>query len=727
MRSSMVDPISFEIIRHKLHMVLEEAIAALENVSGSPITAEGHDLMVSLYDADGNLMLGGVGFLHHITSAAQAVKHLIAEFEGDPGINENDVYFLNDPYVAALHAPDVYMISPIHDGGKRVGFVANFVHVTDIGSIDPGGFSPNARSVYQEGFQTRGLKLVEGGKLRRDLLETILNMVRDPEMVQLDLRSQLAANHVAKQRMQALYADNGSDVVNDVARTLINQSEAALRDRIRLLPDGVWRVREHVDAGGLYCTVELAVTVDGDEMVFDFTGSSPELPIGLNCTYWATWGALFAPLFPLLAWDITWNQGVTKPIRMIVEPGTVVNCKRPAPVSIATVGVVQVINNLSTLALSKILGASSSLRNRATAVWQGSQAPVRTHGLDRAGRYFISPLTDSFCGAAGARANADGVDLGGELPNVVSRWANAETAELHGPLIYLYRRLIPDSGGPGKYRGGVCHEFAFSANGLPGQRLGVTLFGKGVEAPMSLGLFGGYPGGNISYVTVRDVGRREQLAGSLGPVAESRERTSWGSFEIGRDDFEYIRFMGGGGYGDPLDRDPNAVLRDVVEGVVSEPAAQNLYGVILDLAECVVLADKTSLRREEIRRNRLGVAAGSLAKRREVPDSGMRIGEYLQRIDSGATQCTWCGTEVAKAGDRWKDAAVVRVAPLAGAGPGRSSSGRYSLREFFCPACATALDIEVGLPQDSFLYDDVLRWKDASRAASSADAMARRV
>ncbi len=709
----MVDPVAFEIIRHKLHMVLEEAIAALENVSGSPITAEGHDLMVSLYDAEGNLMLGGVGFLHHITSAAQAVKHLIAEFENDPGINEDDVYFLNDPYVAALHAPDVYMISPIHDGGRRVGFVANFVHVTDVGSIDPGGFSPNAQSVFQEGFQTRGLKLVDGGRLRRDVIDTILNMVRDPQMVQLDLRSQLAANHVAKQRMHALYAAYGSDTVNEVAGALIDQSEAALRDRIRLLPDGTWRVREHVDAGGHYCRVELAVTVDGDQLVFDFTGSSPQLPIGLNCTYWAAWGALFAPLFPLLAWDITWNQGVTKPIRMVAPQGTVVNSTRPAPVSIATVGIVQVVNNLSTLALSKILGASSSLRNRATAVWQGSQAPVRTHGLDRAGRYFISPLTDSFCGAAGARATADGVDLGGELPNVVSRWANAETAELHGPLIYLYRRLIPDSGGPGKYRGGVCHEFAFAANGLEGQRLGVTLFGKGMEAPMALGLFGGYPGGNISYVTVRDVGRSEQLAGSLDRVMESEERTSWGTFELGLGDFEYIRFMGGGGYGDPIDRDPEAVLRDVLDGLVSEPAAGDVYGVVLDIAARQVLADRTAVRRLEIRRDRLGMGKeGALAAPRQASPTGMRISEYLQRTGDGSTQCTWCAAAVAPAGTNWKDSAAVRTVPLAHAGPGRSPSGRYLLREFFCPACATALDVEVGLPEDTFLYDEVLGWKE---------------
>ena len=158
-----VDPVTFEIIRHKLYSVMDETIIALENVSGSPITNEGHDLMASLYKADGGLMVGGVGFLHHLTSAAQAVKHMLATFAEDPGINEDDVYFFNDSYTAALHPPDVYLISPIHFEGRLTGFVANFVHVTDIGAIDPGGFSPSARDNYQEGFQTKGLKIVEGG------------------------------------------------------------------------------------------------------------------------------------------------------------------------------------------------------------------------------------------------------------------------------------------------------------------------------------------------------------------------------------------------------------------------------------------------------------------------------------------------------------------------------------------------------------------------------------
>jgi N-methylhydantoinase B len=697
-----VDPVTFEIVKHRLVQVTEETIIALENVSGSPITNEGHDLMASLYKADGGLMVGGVGFLHHLTSAAQAVKHILATFADDPGIDEGDAFFFNDSYTAALHPPDVYMISPVHHDGALRGFVANFVHVTDIGAIDPGGFSPNARDNYQEGFQTKGLKLVERGRVRRDVLETFLNMVRDPGMTALDLKSQLAANHVAKERMRALYDDYGVDVVEAVSEELIRQSERLIRSRLAELPDGTWRTREYIDVPGATATVELAMTKEGDALTYDFTGSSPQTALGVNCSYWATWGAMFAPIFPLLAWDVTWNDGVAKPVRLVVPAGTVVNCVRPAPISIATVGTIQIVNNLSTIVLSKLFGASERYADRATAVWHGSHAHVETHGLDEQGEFFVAPLTDTFCGAAGARAFKDGVDMGGEIPNVVSRWANAETQELNTPVRYLYRRAVPDSGGPGKFRGGVCHEYAFTPSGP--YPLGVTLFGKGTEAPMSLGLFGGYPGCNVGYSTFRR-GNVEALPVSLAETAgDAREDVSWGALELEPGDIQYVRFMGGGGYGDPVDRDPGLVGADVAAGLVSADAARAIYGVVVG-DEAATAARRTAIRGERLG----GPYAGSL-ERAAVEPSGMRLGEYLQRTADGSTQCTWCGDVVSVAGVDWKDAAVLRRLPLEASGPHRAAASGFVLIEACCPGCGTLLDTELVHGDDPPLHDRVLHW-----------------
>ncbi len=703
-----VDPVTFEIIRHKLYSVMDEAIIALENVSGSPITNEGHDLMASLYKADGGLMVGGVGFLHHLTSAAQAVKHILQTYSDDPGIDEDDVYFLNDSYTAALHPPDVYLISPIHFRGRLTGFAANFVHVTDIGAIDPGGFSPSARDNYQEGFQSKGLKLVEGGRMRRDVLDTFLNMVRDPGMTQLDLKSQLAANHVAKQRMLELYEDYDVDVVETVSEELIRQSEQLVRNRLSELPDGEWRVREYIDMPGANAKVELTATKEGDTLTYDFTGSSPQVELGVNCSYWATWGGLFAPIFPLLAWDVTWNEGVTRPIRLIAPEGTIVNCIRPAPISIATVGTIQIVNNLSTLVLSKLFGASERYAHRATAVWHGSHAHVETHGFTAEGEFFVAPLTDTFCGAAGARAFADGVDMGGEIPNIVSRWANAESQELNTPIRYLFRRAVPDSGGPGKYRGGVCHEYAFTPNGA--NEVGLVLFGKGTRAPMSLGIFGGYPGCNVGYTTFRQ-GNVHELPDRLEELRGSEQFDQfWGTLELHDGDVQYVRFMGGGGYGDPLDREPELVLRDVLAGLVTDGPARDIYGVVT--AAGAVDGDATRARRRELRAERLGRPFEAADERSDVPRTGKRLAEYLQRTASDATQCTWCGTEVAPAGTDWKDHAVLRRLPVEKTGPNRTVAGEFFLIEAFCPGCATLLDAELAAGDDPPRHDRVRSWPD---------------
>lgn len=701
-----VDPFVFQIIRQRLNQVIDEAIVALENVSGSPITNEGHDMMVSLYDAGGGLAVGGVGFLHHLTSAAQAVKHIVATFSDDPGIDEGDTYVLNDSYTAALHPPDIYVISPIHYQGRLTGFVSNFVHVTDIGATDPGGFSPNARDTYQEGFVTQGLKIVERGKTRKDVMETFLRNVRDPGMTALDLKSQLAANHVARERMRKLYDDYGVAAVEYVSQSLIAESEQRVRDRLSELPDGTWRARQYVDLPTGLHRVELAASKEGDTLTYDFTGTDPQVDVGVNCCYWSTWGGLFAPLYPLLCWDMTWNEGISRPIRMVAPEGSLVNCIRPAPISIATVGVIQTVNNLSATVLSKMLGSSTAYADRATGVWHGSHLAVMLSGLGSEGEYFVSLLTDTFAGSGGARARSDGIDLGGELPNVVSRWANVETQEHASPMRYLFRRPVPDSGGPGRWRGGVSHEFAFSVHDSAGENITVGLSAKGVAVPMSVGVFGGYPACTIGLELYRDA-NVDDLPESYDALDGADVRpVQWGEFDLGPDDVLYVRFMGGGGYGDPIDRDPQLVARDVVAELVSAEAARAIYGVVLTETGAAD-EDATARRRLEIRAERLGRAVpAELGVRQQVSDSGRPIGADLQHVDD-AVQCRWCGHAFATRNGHWKDQAERREHDTTAAGRFRESVDGMVARQFFCPTCATLLDTEVTLTTDPPLYDDV--------------------
>ncbi|MBI4321727.1 MAG: hydantoinase B/oxoprolinase family protein [Chloroflexi bacterium] len=678
-----VDPITFAVIRHRLFNIVEEAIIALKNVSGTHITSEGHDLMVSLYRADGGLLISGAGFLHHIVPASWAVKHIMREFSDDPGILEDDVYFLNDPYVAALHAPDAYLVAPLHYEGRLVGFVANFVHVTDIGAMNPGGFCPDATDCFQEGFRTKGLKLVDRGRIRRDVFETITNIGRVPELVALDLRSQIAACTVAKRRMNTLFEDYGPDVVDAVCQSLIDQSEALLRQRLRELPDGTWRGRQYLDSKGEMHRVELALTKQEDRLAFDFAGTSPQVPFGSNCTYGATVGGVFAPLFPLLCYDIVWNDGAIKPIEVIAPEGTLVNCKFPAPVSIATVAMVHIANNLATYCISKMLSSSPKYADEATAIWLGGRMPTQVFGTNQRGQPFVSGLTDGLSGSGGAFRTRDGIDTGGEIPNLVSRWGNAETHEMTTPLLYIYRRMMRDGGGAGKFRGGLAFEAGIAVH--DSDDIGFIMFSKGHNAPLGYGICGGYPACSVDVQIYRNAGLWDDprdLPFDLASTKGDPEPADWGVFRLDKNDLLYYRATGGGGYGDPLDRDPAAVLRDVVVGAVSVDCAREIYGVVLTSRPDAVDQEATRSLRADLRAGRLKESV---------------------EVDGGSAICPCCDE-----GKPRKRTLRMREGPLTRTGPFTSRDERMVLREFFCPACSTLVDVQVAQKGDPVQHDEVL-------------------
>ncbi len=597
-----MDPITFSIIRHRLFRVVDEAVITLKHVSGSAITNEGHDLMVSLYRADGSLLMGGVGFLHHLTSAAEACKAIIRRFKGN--INQGDVYLLNDPYTAALHTSDIYLVAPIHFEGKLVAWSACFVHVYDIGAMNPGGFSPESADIYTEGISSPGLKLVDRRELRQDVLDTLLNMVRNPEMVTLDIRSMIACNNVANDRMLALIRKYGYATVDEACATLIEQSEKLLRARLAELPDGQWQSRQYMDVKGETAKVCLTMTKKADTLAFDFTGSSPQSKYALNCTKWASLGGLFAPLFPLLCYDITWNEGVIRPITMIAPEGSIVNCTRPAPVSVATVGAIQSVNNAACATIGKMLAASEKYRKEATAVWHANHFAVFMFGTNQRGGQSIGILTETFAGAGGARTFADGVDVGGEIPNPISRMANVEMMEGIFPLRYLFRRRRVDSGGPGQYRGGLGMEIALTPHDAPDGGLHYVVSGKGAKYSMSEGLGGGYPGAPNRYVWVHNNEVNEQhnldpsFALSLEEMPGRNEDISWGVFPLMGKDTLYVAWNGGGGFGDPLERDPEQVGVDIESRFITREAGRQVYGVIADTKGVADLAATKRLRAE---------------------------------------------------------------------------------------------------------------------------------
>jgi N-methylhydantoinase B len=701
-----IDPVTFQIIKHRLARVTDEAVEALKRVSGAPNTNEGHDLMVALYTAEGDLLTGGVGFLHHYLGASEATKHIIDEYGDD--VEEGDMFVLNDSYTAALHPPDVYIISPIFYDGELQAFSASFVHVADIGAADPGGFSPSSTSVFHEGFQTPGLKLIEGGEMRQDALNTILNMSRDPGMVELDLRSEIAANNVAKDRMRDLMDEYDPDTVEHVGRELINQSRNKFKKRLLDLPDGEWQARQYVDSApeDENFTVQVTLRKEGDSLTFDFEGTSEQSEYGLNCTLTATVGGVFAPVFPLLCWDMTWNDGIIDVVDVEAPKGTIVNAERPAPISIATVATLQVCNNLSTLCVSKMLGSSEEYADRATGVWHGSHAHVMLE-ITEGGTTQVEALTDTFAGAGGARRFADGVELGGEIPNIVARWGNAERHEAVLPLMYLYRQFVPDSGGPGSNRGGVGHEYAVTPVGDEADKIDVVTFGRAVDVPASNGMFGGHPGSTIEYSFFRDAGLDTDempFPPTNDELDTDREDGRWGVNELGEDDVFYLRFPGSGGYGDPLERDPEDVVEDVVNGTVSPRSAREVYGVPVD--DDGQLAGSVEQAREDIRADRLDGSDASPLDVTGATATDRKLGECLRIVradDERYVACTDCDTVLSRVEDNWKNNVVVNERPLSDSGENHEGGEEFCLREFVCSGCARLLDVEVAQRDDPYL------------------------
>ncbi len=723
-----VDPFVFEIIRHKFMRVIDEAVITLKHISGSSATTEGHDLIMALYRTDGSLLMGVLGYLHALPGAGEACRHIIREYSENPGINDGDVFLLNDPYIAALHSSDTYMVSPIFYEERLVAWSANFVHLRDIGAINPGGFAPDSREIYHEGIMCPGIKLMEKGVLRKDVWKTVLNMVRTPEIVALDLYSQMAANITARERLVELMDKYGPDVVDEVAGGIIDQSESLLRQRLGQMPNGTWKTRQYLEALGEIYTVNLAMTKEDDSLHFDFTGTSEQAPVGFNVAYWGTLGALMAPLFPLLGFDMMWNDGLLKPVTMSAPEGCLVNCKRPAPNCLATITGIAVVNNVSLEAISKMMLASDEYRKEATAVWQGAHCPITVAGY-KGSNYVVTLLTQEFGGSGGARTFDDGVDLAGTIPNPLNRTPNIETEEKNAPVLYLFCRFLRDSAGAGLFRGGLSNEYSITSNADGDGLVDVVIYGTGTEYTQCQGFSGGYPGSNTGFVLYRGKDMLEILRNGGFPekveeIGGSQEHAVWGTYKLGRGEMLHMWMMGGGGYGDPLERDPERVRSDVIQRMVSQGCARNVYGVVLNQSLEVDSGSTESLREDMVRQRLRGWERESdLSSRDErsepaadpTADTEEETASYnlsgnLKAIkgSKGAhIHCMRCRHRLSPLDEPWKQRATLVRSPLTRSGPRRSESGRFEMRLYLCPSCGRSLDVEVALPEDPPLHDSI--------------------
>jgi N-methylhydantoinase B len=692
-----VDPITFKMVRHRVWAILDEMAGTLVRTSGNPSITEAHDFMVALFTAEGEIALGGWGIVRHVSCTAQACRGILERFPAQE-IEEDDVFLLNDPYVAAIHQPDVYILSPVHFEGKLVAWVGNFTHLADIGGIDPGS-SPRATHVLQEGLRIPGLKIADRGVLREDVWETLLHMTREPEMNALQLKAQMAANHTGKQKLLALLNKIGFDQYRAIVGQMMDQTEQALRGRLRALPDGTWRTREYLDTPDRIYTVELAMTKRDDELHFDFSGTSEQAPSFVNCTYWGTRGGIFVSLAHLLGFGLPWNQGLLAPLALTVPEGSLLNCTYPAPVSMSTVAASRVatIASWNTLARMLAMGDGFAL----SAPWGTGANGLRLAGIARPRRYFVL-TTWADTGGGGARRSADGIDTSGGTDTPMGAIPNVETLERSGPVLYLFRRQVPDSGGPGTHRGGVSAEVAFTLHKAPDGRLTAVLLGTGAEPAQIQGVFGGLPGCNTLFELRTDTRVQEYLREAV-PTGldqlggEVRHMPPQGLFEIDAASVFHTRADGGGGLGNPLRRPVERVLADVRAGLVTREQARERYGVVVDEQARVDVEATARLRARQSGRGEPTTDGATLTEDRLITKP------VTYDHARGIVTCSECGHALSGIENNWRARAVEASQPLSSLGVLMAST-RFVLRTWRCPGCDNLLDTEMSRPEDPPLH-----------------------
>jgi N-methylhydantoinase B len=612
-----LDPVTFEILSSRLAAINDEAAMTMRLVSGSPVANEAYDMNVGLMNADGDCIAIGVYISIHALALTATVKDIKREYADDPGIHPGDVFMSNDPYVGACHQMDITVVSPIFVDGELIAWTGSTVHQIDLGGPVEGQVQIGAQSIWGEQPLFPPLKIVDRGVVRRDLEREYLRRTRLPALTALDLKAMIAGCNVAAERVQALGERYGRADVLAAIEDISDVAEARFRARLRELPNGTFKHRGYIEYDRVYPVI-VAVTKRDDELIIDFSDTADQAPAVINCTRPACVGATVAAILPYLCFDMPWSpSGLQRAIEVRTREGTVVHAAWPAGVSKATTTGSFMATIATSVCLAKLLAASEPHREQFMATWMGGLFVEDVFGVDQRGEFFGAAILDAMAGGSGARAFADGLDAGGFLDSPSAIIANVEDYEFSYPFLYLYRRIQADTGGAGRYRGGATVSMSYIAHDVEEIPTKI-MHAIGTLQPGAVGIAGGYPSCTNQFVIKRDTNVRELLAqgtlpsdldevdGELEIFEDSIVQTSQR-----RDDVYRVVAMGGGGYGDPLEREPERVLRDVIAGVVSVGHARERYGVVIDESTTTVDEAQTVSAREQIRAERRATASAA--------------------------------------------------------------------------------------------------------------------
>jgi len=710
--TTTVDPVTFEVIRHRLWAINDDQAMIAARLSGSPVVYEALDFNAALMTGDGRGLYSGIYIIQHASTIDVFVRKVIEEW-GVENMREGDMFFSNDPWWGALHANDGILATPIFWEGEIVSWAGIVMHDNDVGSPVPGSFVVGSEDRFGEAPIFPPIKMAEDFELRPDLERAYLRNHRTPELNALNLRARLASMRITHRRIHELIEQYGIDAFRASQEQIIDYVERVVRRRLSEMPDGTWSDQIYHDHDGrnpeLY-PMRCSVTKTGDRLIVDFTGTSAQAPGAVNCARPAMEGAVLGVFLTFLCYDLPWAVDAgRRVIEIVSEEGTINNAISPAGVSMASIMATLSTQDVVANAFAKMLMASGDLRTEAQACWSpGINCPVMA-GLDRHGEPFAHVFMDCCGGGGGARTFTDGVDTGGILHSMSSTIPNAETTESRSPVLQVYRRERRDSGGHGRWRGGVGIEFGILPHKNPIPIVSVTL-ASGVSQPEGHGLSGGTPASvksNIVYrgSNVRELFARGEIPDTTEPlqasqvdVLQAKDHT-----QLADGDFLVTVVNGGGAYGDPLRRNPELVERDLRHGLVSPEVARDVYGVVVG-GDGALDAAATVARRHELREARRregrpvadGAGGGTLEGGRVLHAVADTV-EAVEADGRRALRCTECHHRFGDYESDYKQGALMRELPITATSE-LNRTGRTDeivLREFSCPGCGTAVAMDV--------------------------------
>lgn len=548
------DPVAFEIVRNAITGIADEMVLTIVRTGYSAVVRDVMDFSAGLCDAEGKMVAQGLSLPVHLGSIPDAMVAIHNAFPDD--INPGDVFILNDPYEGGMHLPDIFIVKPIFTDEGLLGFAATVCHHTDIGGRVAGGNASDSTEIYQEGLRIPPLRLYHKGEPDPSLFRILEKNVRVPVYVLGDLRAQLSACHVAEREIQRLAQRYGHEGMKTYFQELIAYSERRTRAAIREWPDGVYEFTDYLDDDGFGAEdlkIKVTLTVDGDEILVDFTGSAPQTKGAINATASITKAVAYASAHYLVGPDIPSNEGFFRPIKVIAPAGTIVNAVEPAATAARGATVFRMGD--------AVLGAFAKMApDRMFAATEGGNTGVSIGGYDQNRKPFI--MVDFICASWGGRPFADGLD-GNTNPFENLSNGPIEITEMTLPLRIERYGFVPDTGGPGRYRGGlaIVKEYRLL------EEEAVCQVRSDRRKYLPYGLAGGKPG--TPSLNIWNPGENEEIL----PAKFTRM--------MKRGDLLRHQTAGAGGHGDPFTRDPYAVLDDVLQEKVSVEAARREYGVVI--------------------------------------------------------------------------------------------------------------------------------------------------